>query len=56
MKKYSPKFIEKTKKVWQPFNREKISDEDAEEIIDNFIQFIEFLMELDRKYNSVDSS
>ena len=43
MTRYSRALIEETKEVWQPYYQEILTDEDAREIIENVIGFLQFL-------------
>jgi len=45
---YSKEFIQKTIEVWQPYSKDKLTEEDAAEIADNMIGLIEILAELDK--------
>ena len=45
----SKEFLEETIKVWQPYSKKPLSLADAEEMTRNMIQFIELLIEIDRK-------
>ena len=47
---YSKEFLQETIKVWQPYSAEKLTEENAKEIAENFFNFITLLMELDKKY------
>lgn len=48
---YSKKFIQKTIGVWQPYAKDRLTEEDAREIADNMINLFELLIELDKKYS-----
>jgi hypothetical protein len=50
MTDYPKEFIEKTIQVWQPYFNESLSAEDAIEISDNMVEFIQVLSELEGKY------
>ena len=41
--------IEETIRVWQPHSKEKLTEADAVEIYNNFIPFVELILELDAK-------
>ena len=49
---YSKEFIQETIKVWQPYSKEKLTEEDAREIADNVINLYTFMLELERKYKT----
>jgi len=53
---YSKEFIQKTLDVWQPYSKEKLTEEDAREIIENTVALFDLLGELDRKYNQCQRS
>lgn len=53
---YSKELIQKTLDFWQPrydVMGEKLTEEDAREILDNMIGFVELLAGLDKKYGSI---
>ena len=50
IKKYSRRFLEKTREVWQPYSPALLSLGGAEEITNNMVDLIEFLKELEMKY------
>lgn len=56
MKKHSKGFLEKTIKVWQPYSSEPLTIEDAKEITENMTQLLKLLIELEKKYDSGNSS
>lgn len=43
-------FIQKTIDVFQPYSKEKLTEEDAREIIDNVFGLVKLLDELERRY------
>jgi hypothetical protein len=45
------KMIRETMDCWQPYSKEKLTEEDAREIIENTVALFDLLDELDRKYN-----
>jgi len=49
MSKYSEEFIQETKKAWQPYYQEALTDQDAIEIIDNFTGFMKLLIKWDKR-------
>lgn len=48
---YSRELIQQTIDMWQPHSEDKLTEEDAREIIDNVTNLFEYLAELDKKYN-----
>ncbi len=44
-------FLQKTIDFWQPYSEEKLTEEDAREIIGNLTGFFNLLHELNMKYN-----
>lgn len=52
MNEYSKTFLEKTIKVWQPFYENKLSLDEAKEIIINMTSLIKLLNELENKNGS----
>lgn len=48
----SNEFLEKTIKIWQPHYKEKLTLEDAREIVENSYSLIKLLDKLDRKYSN----
>ncbi|OGW69378.1 MAG: hypothetical protein A2036_03475 [Omnitrophica bacterium GWA2_50_21] len=49
--KFSKEFLERTVQVWQPYLKEPLSLDDAEEIANNAVGFYTFIAELDQKYS-----
>jgi len=49
---YSREFIQETIRVWQPYSKEKLTEEDAREIADNMVGLYSFMLELERKYET----
>lgn len=47
---YSKEFIQKTIDVWQPYSKEKLSEQNAIEITNNMLALVELLLELEKKY------
>ena len=48
--KFSKEFLERTVQVWQPYLKEPLSLDDAEEIANNAVGFYTFIAELDQKF------
>jgi hypothetical protein len=46
--RYSDKLVAETKQVWQPYYAEPLTDEDAREIIENVIEFMQLLSTLEK--------
>ena len=44
-------FLDETIEFWQPYTKEKLTREDAREIIQNTVALFKFLHELDRELN-----
>ena len=44
-------FLDKTIEFWQPYTKEKLTREDAREIIQNAVALFKFLHELDLELN-----
>jgi hypothetical protein len=49
MSKYSKQLLDKTIEVWQPLSEEKLSEENAREIIDNVTGFFSILKKWDEE-------
>lgn len=47
---FSKEFLERTIQVWQPYSKEKLTLNDAEEITRNVANYFNLLIELDKKY------
>ncbi len=50
MARYSQDLLDKTIQTWQSHSEVELTAQDAIEIIDNTVAFIELLKELDEKY------
>ena len=44
--RYSPELIAETKEVWQPYYNHRLTDEDAREIIENIVAFMDVLAKI----------
>ena len=44
---YSKEFLQKTISFWQPYSKEKLTEEDAKGIIENVVQLFDLLNEID---------
>ncbi len=42
-------FIERTKKVWQPYAGHTLTDEDARQITENMVGFVQLLSEWEKE-------
>ena len=49
---YSQEFIQETIRVWQPYSKEKLTEEDAVEIADNMIGLYKLIIELENKHKT----
>ena len=49
MTRYSKELLEKTIRVWQPLGEEKLTEEDAREIVENLTGFFSLLGEWERE-------
>lgn len=49
MTKYSREFLEKTIHVWQPLSKERLTEEDAREIVENLTGFFSLLRQWEQK-------
>ncbi len=47
-KKFSKEFLEETIKVWQPFSSIPLSMDDAEEIAENMVALVTFLIQIEQ--------
>jgi hypothetical protein len=48
-------FIQETIDVWQPYSKEKLTEEDAREIIDNMTGFFALLNKWDKEQRTIQS-
>jgi hypothetical protein len=49
MTRYSKEFLEETIQVWQPLSEEKLTEEDAREIVENLTGFFSLLRQWEQK-------